>query len=260
MKDVADRDLAYFADIPQRLVTSAGYVRPTPAFFYDFSEADVLFATPLDRIREVLPSRRLFPLRLSPRSGVTMLQAFHYRDTDFGPFDEVMVGFPVSVDENAPVTNELRRFMARGGSVFIWQLPVTTDIAREVGAEVAGFRRFTAQIDFHAEGGLVTCRVGEGSRHILTLRLRHRPPTRREQRVRYPPVTVRGASLVRSGSIIRVREEAVAFDGRGVELELGDHPLVDDLRRLRLGRVIKASYAPANQAVLSSPLESWPLD
>ncbi len=82
MRDVAGRDLEFFRGVPQRLITVAGYVRPTPAFFYDSSEADVYLATPLARIRELLPSRRLYPLRLTPRSGLTLIVATEYRDSD----------------------------------------------------------------------------------------------------------------------------------------------------------------------------------
>jgi hypothetical protein len=260
MRDVADRDLDFFRGVPQRLITVAGYVRPTPAFFYDGSEADVYLATPLERIRELLPSRRLHPLRLTPRSGVTLIVASEYRDSDLGTYREVIIGFPVTVDRNAPVTTELRRFMAQGGSVYIWQIPVTTTIARDVGVEVAGSRRFLAEIDFRAEAGLVTCRLGEGERHILTLRLRHRPPVKRDVRLRALPVTVKGDRLLRATTVTRIPRAAVVYDGRGVELDLGDHPLAGELRRLRLGRVIMASYAPANQSILGPPLESWPLD
>jgi hypothetical protein len=260
MRDVATRDLEFFRGVPQRLITVAGYVRPTPAFYYDFSETDVLLATPLDRIREVLPSRRLHPLRLTPRSGVIMIMAADYRDSDLGPYRAVLIGFPVSVDRNAPVTTELRRYMARGGSLYIWQMPVTTGIARDVGAETAGLRRFQADIDFADESGVATCRLAEGGKCILTLQVRHRPPVPRETRLHTRPVTVEGGRLLGSTAITRIPRAAVAFNGRGVSLELGDHPLADQLRHLSLGRVIMASYGPANQSILSPTLESWPLE
>jgi len=251
----------FFEGVPQQPVSVAGYEGPMPAFYYDYAQASVALLTPLDRIRELLPSPRLHPLRLTPRSGVTAIAAYEYRDTDLGPYNEVGIGFPVTVDRPAPMLTELRRFQAQGGSVFIWQLPVTAVIARDLGIEVAGYPKFLADIDFRAEGGLVTCRVAAGGRHLLTLRLRHRPPRRRRglERSRMLPVTVKGDRLLRAPSVASVPRSAVAYGGRGVEVELGDHPLADQLRRLEMGRVLLSSYAPANQMVLSSPLESWPL-
>lgn len=260
MRDVGERDLDFFRGIPQRLITVAGYARPTPAFFYDSVQTDVLLATPLDHIRELLPSHRLHPLRLTPRSGATMIMASEYRDSDLGSYREVLIGFPVGVDRNAPVAVELRRFIAQGGSLYIWQMPLTTSIARDVGGEVAEARRFLAEIDILDEPGSVTCRLAEDGRQVLTLRVRHRPPVERERRLRTLPVTVKGDRLVRATAITRIRRSAVAYDGRGVELELGDHPLSDQLRRLSPGRVITASYYPSNQSIVSAPLESWPLD
>ena len=142
--------------------------------------------------------------------------------------------------------------------MFIWQLPVTTAIARDLGVEVAGYPKFLADIDFARRGRAGHLPGGRGERHILTLRLRHRQaPARGAERTRMVPVTVKGDRLLR-GMVASIPQAAVAFDGRGVELELGDHPLADQMRRLEMGRVLMASYAPANQ-ILFSPLESWPL-
>jgi len=253
------RDMEFFAGVPQRLITAAGYEVTIPTFYYDYSQASVVLVTPLERIRELLPSPRLYPLRLTPRSGVTVIVAYQYRDTDIGPYNEVAIGFPVTVDRNSPVLTELRRFQVQGGSVFIWQLPVTIAIARDLGVEAAGYPKFLADIEMGDEAGLATCRVSAGERHILTLRLRHRKPRRRLERTRMWPVTVKSDRLLRGLAVNNIPQAAVAFHGRGVELELGDHPLADGLRHLEMGRVIMASYAPANQTILSPPLESWPL-
>ena len=253
------RDMEFFAGVPQRLITAAGYEVTIPTFYFDFAQASVVLATPLERIRELLPSPRLYPLRLTPRSGVTVVVAYQYRDTDIGPYNEVAIGFPVTVDRSSPVLTGLRRFQVEGGSVFIWQLPVTTAIARDLGVEAAGYPKFLADIEFTDEAGLATCRVSAGERHILTLRLRHRKPRPRSERARTGPVTVKGDRLLRGMATNSISQAAVAFHGRGVELELGDHPVADQIRRLEMGRVLMASYAPANQMILSPPLESWPL-
>jgi hypothetical protein len=254
------RDVEFFQGVPQRPVTVAGYEVVTPAFYSDYSQISAVWVTPLDRIRELLPSRRLHPLRLTPRRGVTVIVAYEYRDTTLGPYNEVAVGFPVTVDKKAAVLAGLRRFQAEGGSIFIWQMPVTTAIARDTGVEVAGYPKYLADIDITDEARLATCRLAEGNRHILTLRLRHRKSREQQQRMRYEPVTVKGDRLLRGMSVTNFRSSRMSFTGRGVELELGDHPLADQLRHLELGRVIMASYAPAVQSVLSPPLESWPLE
>lgn len=251
--------MEFFEEVPQHPATVAGHEVVTPAFYYDYSQVAAVWVTPLERIRELLPSGRLHPLRLTPRRGVTVIAAYQYRDSTLGPYNEVAVGFPVTVDKQVPVLAGLGRFQTRGGSIFIWQLPVTTEIARDLGVETAGYPKFLADIAIQAEGGLAACRLAEGGRLILTLRLRYRKPRVRPPRVRYEPVTVKGDRLVRSAWITNTARAAQSFSGRGVELELGDHPLADQLRRLELGRVLLASYAPVVQSVLSPPLESWPL-
>jgi hypothetical protein len=47
--------------------------------------------------------------------------------------------------------------------------------------------------------------------------------------------------------------------GGQATLELGDHPLAEQIRNLELGRVLTVGYAPDGQSILTSPYESWPL-
>ncbi|NDJ62373.1 MAG: hypothetical protein GYB67_14695 [Chloroflexi bacterium] len=44
-----------------------------------------------------------------------------------------------------------------------------------------------------------------------------------------------------------------------VQLELGDHPIADELGDLQLGRMIELRYMPKHQAILSLALESYPM-
>jgi hypothetical protein len=45
--------------------------------------------------------------------------------------------------------------------------------------------------------------------------------------------------------------------GEDVKLELGEHPIADELRALNLGRVLSYSYCPLAQGILTPVFESF---
>lgn len=253
------RDLRFFEGVPQRTVGGEGREVPIPTFYYGFSQLVVVLATPLERIGELLPAPWLHPCRLTPLSGVTVIAAFQYRDSDIGPYNEVLVGFPVGVHRREPMLRGLRRFNLRGGAIFIWQLPVTSALVRDLGVEMAGYPKFLADIDFEADGRTAACQLREGGKDILGVRMEHRAPRPVAARRRVEPITVKGDRVLRSHAVMGIPEAAQAYGGRGVEVELGDHPLADRIRELRLGRVLLAGYEPRTQSILTPPVESWPL-
>lgn len=253
------RDMRFFEGVPHREIVWGDYEVFTPAFYYDFAQLTVALAAPLDRIEALLPARWLYPLRPAPRSGVAVIAAYQYRDCDLGPYNEVLIGFPVAVGRRLPVLAGLRRFAFHGGAISIWQLPVTTPIARDLGIEIAGYPKFLADIAFTSEARATACRLDEGGRHILTIRVKHGPCRGDPARMRVEPITVKGDRVLRSAATMSIPTVARSWRGRGVELTLGDHPLADAIRRLDLGRVLMAAYSSNAQSILSSPVESWPL-
>jgi len=245
------RDLEFFAGVPQHPVTLAGYEFPSPTFYYDYSQASVVAVTPLERIKELLPSPRLYPLRLTPRSGVTVIVAYEYRDSDIGPYNEVAVGFPVTVDRNAPVVTELRRFQVQGGSVFIWQLPVTTAIARDLGVEVAGYPKFLADIVFTRDKETTTCTLSENRQPILSLRGKN-TKTARGKLTKYKLYTCKDGIPLCANLHINPLEYSQARGRNLATLDLGTgHRVCTELREMTLSRrPVLYQYMPSYEAIL----------
>jgi hypothetical protein len=253
------RDTEFFTGVPHIETTWDGIDAAVPLFYYDTLQVSAVLATPLDRIRAVLPTERLHPLRMTPRLGITIISAFEYRDTDIGPYNEVLVGFPVSLDKRAAIGLGLRRFMSEGGATWIWHLPVTTQVALDLGVSVAGYPKFLADIEVASDGGIATCRLAESGRTILSLQVGHRRIRPAGVRSRGDLLTVKEGRLLRSVMVGNMPEAAASFGGRRVTLDIGDHPIADDLRQLEMGRVVASSVAPHNQSILLPPIESWPL-
>ncbi len=77
--------------------------------------------------------------------------------------------------------------------------------------------------------------------------------------MRYEPITCKEGRLLRSIVLANPRHLTRSYSGRRVEMELGDHPVADELRRLELGKPVMASFSPDGQAILTAPFESWPV-
>ncbi len=227
-----------------------------PLFYYDVASIGVAFLTPMDRIRALLPTPRMHPLRVTPWHGMTTINAYEYRDCDIGPYNEVAIGFPVTIDEASPTFTGLLRKLPGIPKVYVHQLPVTTVIARDAGVEFANYPKFVADIRFEKQDGSLACHLVQDQRHVLTLRVRELAlePAARSY---LHSVTFRDGCILRLELILGERRLGRSRKPADADLELGDHPITQELRDLDLGRMLFCQYAPQGQAILSPPLESF---
>lgn len=226
-----------------------------PLFYYDAASISVAFLTPLDKIRKLLPSPRMHPLRVTPWHGMTTINAYEYRDCDLGPYNEVAIGFPITIDQPSPVFTGILRKLPGIPKVYVHHLPVTTEIARDAGVEFANYPKFVADITFEKKNSALTCRLAHAQGHILTLTVCELPlqPLGRSY---LHSVTFREGHILRLELIIE-RRQGISRKPAHAHLELGDHPIAQELRDLSMGRMLFCQYAPKYQAILSPPLESF---
>jgi hypothetical protein len=227
-----------------------------PTFYYDVGMLSAQFLTPLAGLRPLLPSRRLHPLRITPWHGIVDVMAFEYRDCDIGPYNEVSIAIPVTLDRPSPPLTGLVWPIPVEPDGYIVHLPVTTEIARGLGVETAAYPKFLAGIAFQEEGGWLSARLSEQGQHILTLAVRQ-GPLAYSPRYRIHPINARGRRLLRPMVIFDEREEFVSRNPGDVRLELGDHRISQQLRDLHLGRALECQYTPRMQTILTPVLESF---
>lgn len=167
-------------------------------------------------------------LRVAARPGnrgVVSIAAARYVDGDLGPYHEVAVAVMVDRPDG----------LASGSPMgaFIHQLPVNQEFTMEAGRTIWGFPKWMARIEL-ADGGRHTC-VGlfDGDAHVLTLTVARGLPV--------PFASLLPASDAYScgdGTTRRVLWEQKSRGMRvaplGATVELGDHPMADELRALSL--------------------------
>ena len=215
-----------------------------------------LFLASSERLKALLPSLRMHPIRITPWHGVLSVSVMEFRDSDLGPYNEVSISVPFTLDKATPMFTGLLRRGPEEPRLYIHHLPVTTEIALAAGVEFAGYPKFLASIEFEQDADWITCRLAEGERHILTLAGR-KLDVRDAPRSRWHAFTVRNGRLLRSELISSERGLAVSKDSSHVRLELGDHPIAQELEGLGIGRMLAYQYAPEYQTILTPVIESF---
>ena len=250
------RDLAFFEQVDRLQKDCRGRAFRLPVFYYDVSAIMAAFLTPLEKVRALLPSPRMKPLRATPWHAVTVVSCFEYRDSDAGPYNEVAIAFPFTLDDSAPVLTGLLGEIRRGPLAYVFKLPVTTELALQFGVDFYNYPKFLASIEFTRAGDWIRCRLAEGERHILTLSAR-RLPVKPSPRWRFHGITTRDNRILRSEVVVNVGSQAVSRNPAHITLDIGDHELGEQLRQLDLGRMVHAQYMPECQTILSGVVETY---
>ena len=250
-------DPQFFAQIPQTEATVAGFTTKIPCFYRDMRIVAASFWAPLRALQTALPSDQLRPLRAGPRHGIATITAYETHDSDIGAFSSMSIDIPVSIRGHA-MPGGIMRYRRRGGMVHSLSMPKSTEIAVVTARDIFGFPARLADLQWDDHDTWLACRVNAGDRHLLTLEGIRPSGRSAHRRLHMQPITARRDRLVRCDLTIEILEGAVSMEPGTAKVAFGDHPLVDDLRTLELGRLAAYQYAPSARAILGPPLESWP--
>jgi hypothetical protein len=171
------------------------------------------------------------------------------------PANEVLISFPVTIGQSASVFFGAMR-ETHEPMLYMLHVPVTTEIAVSGGVEFYGYPKFIAEIEFMRADGWIHCHVAADGRDILTLSGRQ-IVTKPAQRMRVHNITVKEGRILRAEGIINPRQLGISRRSSEVRLELGNHPIADELRGLHLGRVFQLQFMPKYQSILSYAIESY---
>jgi hypothetical protein len=163
------------------------------------------------------------------------------------------------MDRSAPIFTGLLQHIAAGPMAYVYKLPVTTEMARQFGVDFYNFPKFIANIDFSRDGGWIHCNLSEGDHSIFTLSSKMLP-VKPSRRWRFDCFSIRDDRILRSEVTVNVRQQVISRNPKNVKFELGDHNLAQELRSLKLGRMVHLQYLPACQTILSSVVESYEMD
>ncbi len=219
-------------------------VRP-PAYLHRSEGFSALYPVDAAAVVAMLPPTELLPVRLTGGRAALMIAAYRHHEISIAaadgstvtirPYGEIVIGVPVTRRPAPPMLP--LAFPARYGTgTFVLHVPVTTRLARDLD-RAWGLPAFVADMEFDEAPAGCGVRLSEGGLHILTLRVRA------AGRVAFDraPTVLYGA---RDGALRVVTMPALAYrqqrpGGAAADLELGEHPVARELRRLGVsGRVV----------------------
>ena len=102
----------------------------------------------------------------------------------------------------------------------------------------------------------MTCTLSANGQNILALRGR-KLDLQQSPRVCVHPITYRNGYILRSEFVIGERDMGNSKSGADVKLDLGDHPIADELRELELGSMLGYGYCPHARGILTPVFESF---
>ncbi len=240
-----------FADVAQREMEITGGTCAVPVIYRDAFAVAGIFIAPTLPLRKLLPTSKLVPAEVFPGKGLLAVMALDYRDTSIGAYKELAVAIPARYRPrlNPPLVPALRMAVSFSYEAFIWQLPVTTDIALHAGIDIWGYPKFLGEIAFEDDEDQVTCTLAEGGEHILTLRVRKSLP-RMKSYFDLNTYSLKGDELLYT-SIKGISDSlGRSFRPGTAALSLGEHPISRTIREIAPGKSVQSMYIPRAQLLL----------
>lgn len=196
-------------------------------------------------VEAALPSD-LVPVRLPGGRALVLLLAVHYVDNPLGDYDEVVVGLAARpVRMHGGLVQGVRDVLRGRFGVWIEHMAVSQAFTRDAGEAIWGYPKTLDDLALDHEGPRAVGTWARDGRQLL----RVTQPTRGV--LPAPPLPVVTYTQVDGRTMrtrLTARSSGVGVAVAGARVELGDHPLADQLRGLGLeGRPLAASWLSAVQ-------------
>lgn len=226
-----------------------------PVFYQDNTAMTAIYTAATSRVRALLPLPEMRPVELFPGRALVAITCFEYRQSDIDPYNEVSIAFLIGYGERPlPGLTVLGMMARRCFTAYVWQLPVTTELARRGGVDLYGYPKFIADIVFRREEGHLTCELSEGGERILALRGRALPAGP-EKVNRFRTFSVKDGVPLVANVYMNPLAYAQSMRPDAARLTLGErHPIAQRLGEIGLGRrPILYQHVPQMEAILYGP-------
>jgi len=186
------------------------------------------------------PARALVPeafelAEIAPGRTILSLAIIDYRDNDLGDYNEVSITFfvrPRGAPKGIPYLGTLLDFFRQRLGTYIYKLPVNQSFTCEAGRTIWGFPKTVERIDIEHGADSSRCRLDMDGQPVLDLTLPRGGDKEMPDREMVTYTLINGVPhstrSTMGGSGFGV------FGGGRARLELGGHPVAQDLRRLGL--------------------------
>lgn len=249
----------FFRKLPKAEVNSAIGPTLTPNFYYRISTARLVMLARSRNIRTRLP-KELAPLEVAPGIGIASVMFFRYDVCDIDFYTEAAVGVAVR-----PARHGKLGFADLASSLandhlhsYVLSLPVSTEIAQVRGHDGYGFPKWVTELDVSIVLDRTTARVANDAGGVdLALSAAAPPQAKYETGKRVSTLTSYtslGGAWHSTLSQTNVLLAGTARFPRGVDLQVGQGRMADDLRALKPIRTIQFDVVTEGQLALHMPV------
>jgi hypothetical protein len=238
------RDHEFFKDTPKKTIEVEGISVDFPVLYYDYRFVSCIFTAKIKRLKNILPHPQFTPIQIWPGTGILSITAFEYRDTAIGSYNEVSVSVPI----NFPPAEFLGRHSALSMMrkhiypVYVYQLPVTTENARDGGIHFYSYPKFLAEIDFQERQDHLEVTLSDNDTLILKLRA-EKLPLPKSSTFEYHTFSLDEKTVMHTLIEGRADKFGQKMWGKCGELELGSHRISDEIRNLKLSKSARSGFS-----------------
>ena len=223
-----------------------------PVFYYDTASITAIYTASTHKVRELFPSRKMNLIEIFPGRCLAAFTAFEYRKTDIDSYNEFSIAFPITLNKcQIPFFTASWHSIRRWMTVYVWQLPVTTEIARVAGVDFYGYPKFIADIDFQKEPETITCHLSEKRDTILSFKGKVLPAAKDKVSRIQTYSFIDDIPLI-TNIFINPIENTQTNDKNAAALDIADdHPICRSLKSIELSdSPIQYQYSPTSQVIL----------
>lgn len=211
-----------------------GRVVTMPCIVRDACSATATWLVSARAAQALLPGPELEIAEVMPGRGLLSISCIDYRDNDLGDYNEVSIAFFVrerGASRGLPYAGTAIDMMRGRLPTHIIHLPVNQSFTCEAGRTIWGFPKTVDEIDFDTSGDRALCTWNKDGHNVLRVSL----PIGGKRS--FPEQTLCTYSYI-DGELRKTEFTSSAEDLgirlRGVDIELGAHPIADELRSLGL--------------------------
>ncbi|HET9643541.1 MAG TPA: acetoacetate decarboxylase family protein [Burkholderiaceae bacterium] len=225
-----------------------------PLFFPALSSIAAVFTGLTTEVTRLLPDKRLKPVEVMPGRSLVSIAAVEYRESDLGAYNELAILLPVAFGRHSlPALDVLWRGLGRALNVYVWQIAVTSQHSREVGAALASYPKYVADVRFDREGSRVRCALAHDGQPALAL-ICDAEDTVGERDLKVRAYTMKQGVPLVSTMLVRQTRWRDHLQRDAARLELFEGLLADTLRQLQLSdRPLASQCCSQAQAMLFFP-------
>lgn len=249
----------FFRRMPKSRVDSRIGPTLTPNFYYRLSTARLTMLAPTRAIRARLP-RELDPLEITPGLGIVSVMAFRYDVCDIDFYTEAAVGIAVKPARHGglgllDLVTGLKNDWLHS---YVLSLPVSTEIAQVRGHDGYGFPKWVTELDVDITTDRTSARI-TNDRGGLDLALSAPTPKQTARPTSEHVSTLTSYTTIDGAwhsttSQINMLVSGTTRLPRGLDLQLGQGRMSDDLRSLKPIRAMQLDVTTEGQLALHMPV------